>query len=102
MAPFIYASVDQREMVEKMRAETLAQFALVSFLIELQLGTIPPSQIVDKNEFPMKDEWFKGIGGQVSGFYTLRKLKPAVQQSKDEEEEEVEIELWEVAFTFTS
>lgn len=99
MAPFIYASVDQKEMVEKMRAETAAQFAITFFLTELQLGTIPSSQIVEKSEFPLKEEWFKGIAGPVSGIYTLTKLKP---KHKNKKEKEVEIELWEVGFTFTS
>lgn len=98
MAPFIYAAVDQKEMVEKMRAETAAQYAITSFLTELQLGTIPPSQIVDKGEFPLKDEWFREMGGKISGDYHLSKLK--AQQNN--EEEDVEIELWEVGFTFTS
>lgn len=100
MAPFVYASVDQKERVEKMRAELAAQFALTAFLVELQQGTIPISQIVDKSEFPMKEEWFRELGGKISGVYTLRKLNP-VHQSKDEEEE-VEIELWEAGFLFNS
>lgn len=100
MAPFVYASVDQKERVEKIRAELAAQYAATAFLVELQQGTIPISQIVDKSEFPMKEEWFKEMGGNVSGVYTLRKLKTS-HQDKDEEEQ-VEIELWESAFIFNS
>jgi type II secretory pathway pseudopilin PulG len=99
MAPFIYASVDQKEMVDKMRAQSAAQYALTSFLIDLQQGKIPITQIVDKSEFPLKDEWFKEMGGQISGIYTLKKIKPSRSKAK-EDEEAVEIELWEVDFTF--
>lgn len=103
MAPFIYASVDQKEMVDKMRAQTAAQFAITSFLIDLQQGKIAISQVVDKSEFPLKEEWFKEMGGQITGFYTLNKLKPSKNNIKEEgEQEQVEMELWEVGFTFTS
>jgi type II secretory pathway pseudopilin PulG len=102
MAPFIYASVDQKEMVDKMRAQTAAQFALTSFLIDLQQGKIPITQIVDESEFPMKEEWFKEMGGQISGNYTLKRLKPARDHTKDDEDENVVMELWKVGFTFTS
>jgi type II secretory pathway pseudopilin PulG len=101
IAPFLYASVDQQERVNKMRAEMAAQFALTAFLMELQAGKIPASQIVDNSTLPLKKEWFSEMGGGVEGMISLKKLKPARKNHK-EEENQVEFELWEVAFSFTS
>lgn len=102
IAPFLYASVDQREMVEKMKAETASQFAITGFLVDLHLGKIPISGIVDKGEEPLKEEWFEKMGGAVSGHYELTKLKSQVEHKDDEENDKVDIELWEVRFVFDS
>lgn len=101
IAPFMYASVDQKERVDKMRAETAAQFAITSFLIDLQQQKISFSQVSDNNQMPLPKEWFDAMGGNIEGFLSLSKLKP-VRAKESEDPSTVEVELWEVAFTFTS
>lgn len=94
ITPFFYASVDQRETMEKIRLEKAAQFSITLLLVDLQTKQISPKDLEIDRAYPIKSEWVKGIGFSepLAGTYTFKKLRPTRNL------QEQGAELWQVNF----
>ena len=77
LTPFIYATTDQMETVQRLRKEKTVLYYLITILGELHSGSIPFSQLDGEQAYPFKPEW-KGEDWKelpVTGTYQFKKLK---------------------------
>lgn len=86
LTPFVLASTDQMETIQKLKDEKIAFYILTSLLIDLQTGGISLSQLDSDQPYPLKSDW-KAL--PASGSYSFKKLKPQRQTNTG-------IELWQV------
>ena len=77
LTPFIYATTDQIETVQKLRKEKTILYYLITILGELHTGAIPLNQVGGEQAYPFKPEWkvedWKDL--PVSGSYQFKKIK---------------------------
>lgn len=92
LTPFIYATADQQETVQKLRKEKTSLYYLVTILENLHTGSIPLNQLDGTQEYPFRPEW-KGEDWKtlpITGTYKFKKIK----DKKGNEGQQ--IELWEL------
>lgn len=91
LTPFIYATADQMETVQKLRLEKTSLYYLVTILEELHTGGIPLSQLEGDSEYPFKGEWkredLKDL--PITGTYKFKYIR------KKTETEGQRVELWQ-------
>lgn len=76
LTPFIYATTDQMETVQKLRKEKTALYYLVTVLSELHTGGIPLNQLDGDQEYPFKPEWkAEENAPPVVGTYKFKKIR---------------------------
>lgn len=77
LTPFIYATTDQMETVQKLRKEKTVLYYLITILGELHSGSIPLSQLDGDQAYPFKPEWkaeeWKEL--PLTGTYQFKKMK---------------------------
>lgn len=77
LTPFIYATTDQIETVQKLRKEKSVLYYLVTILSELHTGAIPLNQLEGEQEYPFKPEWkadeWKDL--PITGSYKFKKIR---------------------------
>jgi hypothetical protein len=77
LTPFIYATTDQIETVQKLRKEKSVLYYLVTILGELHTGAIPLNQLDGEQEYPFKGEWkaddWKDL--PITGSYKFKKMR---------------------------
>lgn len=89
LTPFVYASADQMETIEKIKQQKAALYLVTMLFTDLHTGAIPLTQIDQEVEYPFKNEW------KIEGTYQFKKIK-----SSKNEQDEAWIELWQVIFVF--
>lgn len=89
LTPFVYASVDQMETIQKLKQEQAAQYIITTLLGDLQTGTIPLNQLDQGSDYPFRSEW-NTKEDKYLGSYKFNKLKG------DNEEG---VELWQVSLS---
>lgn len=92
LTPFIYATTDQIETVQKLRKEKTVLYYLVTILGELHTGAIPLNQLDGEQEYPFKPEW-KGDDWKdlpITGSYKFKKIRDkSISEGQT-------VELWQI------
>lgn len=91
LSVYVYATIDQKEALIKIKQERAAFHYLTIILTELQTGAISLNQLDSEQEYPLKTTSSEYA---ATGSYRFSKLRP----QKDQEGEQVE--LWQMKLKF--
>lgn len=98
LTPFIYATTDQMETVQKLRKEKTALYYLVTVLGELHSGAIPLSQLDGEQPYPFKPEWKEM---PVPGTYKFKKIRDKpISEGQSVELWQTTLEIADSSFTY--